>query len=214
MGNSIYLGGGIKSAFCGGNVKEIYQGTNKLFPSGGEVIDINYVQIGNLLWQSENLDLKLDTIDIGAIREYNVPCAWYYKNDEQTYGKDGLKYGLLYNWYCIAEIENSGKLPSGWRVPTEQDYQELFATIGGQQYSYQKLAGSWARGSDQYGFNAPPSGARWAGNFGRMGISFYGQCKTEYDSNSGKRMWIDIGSSGFDKAEKKYGQSIRLCKDA
>lgn len=36
MGNSIYLGGGIKSAFCGGNVKEIYQGTNKLFPSGGE----------------------------------------------------------------------------------------------------------------------------------------------------------------------------------
>jgi len=31
MANSIYLGGGIKSAFCGGNVKEIWQGTNKLW---------------------------------------------------------------------------------------------------------------------------------------------------------------------------------------
>lgn len=45
MGNSIYLGGGIKSAFCGGNVKEIWQGTNKLFPSGGSADISNYLYL-------------------------------------------------------------------------------------------------------------------------------------------------------------------------
>lgn len=63
MANSIYLGGGIKSAFCGGNVKEIWQGTNKLFPSGGDFKFLSY-------FNNFNLETKEDTPLIGE--KYNL----------------------------------------------------------------------------------------------------------------------------------------------
>lgn len=70
MGNSIYLGGGIKSAFCGGNVKEIWQGTDKLFPSGGD-----FVYLTNF----ENYDGQtgIDTPIIGSPKNFGLSNYHY-----------------------------------------------------------------------------------------------------------------------------------------
>lgn len=172
------------------------------------------VKIGKQKWLAENLDLKLNGIDIGIAGEPLTPAAWYYNNNESYYGENGLKYGLLYNWYAIGVISNSGLLPNGWRVPDINDFNNLFNEIGGANQAYNKLAGAWAAGGDIYGFNAPPSGARWNGNFGRQNMSFYMYCSTEYDTNNAGRMWIDPHISGFDNAIlKKYAQSLRLVKD-
>ena len=172
------------------------------------------VRIGNQYWLAENLDWKLPGIDIGINSEPDTPAAWYYNNNEPTYGESGLKYGLLYNWYCISVIHNSSALPNGWRVPSIADYNDLFSVIGGSNKSYKELAGSWANGSDTYGFNAPPSGVRWNGNFGRINMSFYSQASdSTTPSADPSRMWIDVGNSGFDTCAKRYAQSIRLVKD-
>ena len=46
-------------------------------------------------WLAENLDFKFCTIGGNDIP--SSPNAWYYNNDETTYGWNGYKCGLLYN---------------------------------------------------------------------------------------------------------------------
>lgn len=74
MGNSIYLGGGIKSAFCGGNVKEIWQGTDKLFPS----------IIGNLPFVLDASKFDLTTLkqgDVQFLSHRGSDCWWGIDNN-------------------------------------------------------------------------------------------------------------------------------------
>ena len=55
------------------------------------------VQIGNQLWLAENLDWRWEGLTVGGQWQRETPGAWYYNNDEATYGVNGNKYGLLYN---------------------------------------------------------------------------------------------------------------------
>ena len=72
------------------------------------------------VWMAENLDFKFSGVDIGPSDSPSSPSAWYYNNDEATYGIDGTrKCGLLYNWHAVKHLnDHRSTLCPGWHVPT------------------------------------------------------------------------------------------------
>ena len=130
------------------------------------------VKIGNQIWMAENLDYKWTGLSIGPSGAPSTQAAWYYNNDESTYGVNGYKCGLLYNRYALQYLENnkSTLLPDGWHVPSRYDWDELVTFVGGYATAGKKLkavdnsitAGfpSGWNGTDEYGFGAIPTGYR------------------------------------------------------
>jgi uncharacterized protein (TIGR02145 family) len=130
-----------------------------------------YVQIGNQLWLAENLDYKFDGCGIGGSETPSTPHAWYYNNDEATYGIDGTyKCGLLYNWYAVDYLEQNKAtlLPTGWHVATKDEWDTLIAFAGGTSLAGTKLkatnnsiTSNWPanwNGTDDYGLKILPAG--------------------------------------------------------
>lgn len=91
------------------------------------------ITIGNQVWLAENLDMKFDGLDVGSTEPPSIEelRANYYNNDEETYGAEGNKYGLLYNYPAVKYInDNRSTLIPGWHVPTEEEFFTLFRYIG------------------------------------------------------------------------------------
>jgi uncharacterized protein (TIGR02145 family) len=178
-----------------------------------------YVQIGNQLWMAENLDWKLDGIGIGGTSVETTPHAWYYDNDETTYGINGNKYGLLYNAFSLNLIQNN--LPSGWRVPNRQDLSNLL-TI-----PKDDLADSSWFGNDSTGFSAVPSermgtAREQSGNLVIDFVfvefnAFLMWSNTTSGSIGGRTLYYHIYLDSFNFIENDnydaYGMSVRLVKD-
>ena len=101
-------------------------------PSGNEYAT---VKIGQQWWMQENLNTSHfrngDTIphlkkavDWQNSRTTSHPGWCFYDNNPQY----GNKYGKLYNWHVVADAR--GVCPEGWRVPLEEDWQELMVFVG------------------------------------------------------------------------------------
>jgi uncharacterized protein (TIGR02145 family) len=99
------------------------------------------VVIGNQVWLAENLKTTRfndeTAIPVVTDREqfiytFSPACTWY-NNDKDSYHS---QYGALYNWYAV----NTGKLcPQGWHVPTDAEWSELTAYLGGKTIAGGKL---------------------------------------------------------------------------
>jgi len=98
------------------------------------------VQIGTQLWFAENL--KTNSYNDGTpIPHITANSEWsilksgaytYYENNKENFET----YGNLYNWYAV----NTGNLcPTGWRVPSEKDWNELSDYLGGDDIAAGKL---------------------------------------------------------------------------
>jgi len=157
------------------------------------------VKIGNQLWTTENLDWKWDGLDLGYTTPINssTPNAQYYNNDESTYGWDGYRCGLLYNYSAKEAMKNM--LPSGWRIPSIADINTLKNFINSPDDGYLLSADAqWAPawiGENLYGFNLKPFGAKaewngWTGIFcnitdaGNLHLSEFGYCFQRYIGGS------------------------------
>ena len=186
------------------------------------------VKIGNQLWMAENLDYKWTGLDIGSSGDPSTQSAWYYNNDEATYGIDGTyKCGLLYNWYAAKYLDDNKAtlLPDGWHVPTMQEFDTLAVAVGGASIAGTKLkAGdnsitsnwpsSW-NGTNEYGFNGLPAGDRLEASFDDIGTYCNFWSNYEYSNTHGYNYYITNSSSlqeGY--AVKSYAISIRLVKDS
>ena len=156
--------------------KLLSNGAGKMFgfpdpeppPQGVEIGGRFYktVTIGNQEWLAENLDYKFCNIG-GPIG--STANAWYYDDDETTYGIDGLKKcGLLYNWVAVKYLEDNKNtlLPEGWRVPTYDDLYNFYSITN---YNAKKLKAknnsileNWPsnwNGTDEFGFCMLPTGS-------------------------------------------------------
>lgn len=149
----------------------------------GSVTDIDgntykTITIGTQEWMLENL--KTTTFNDGTpITEWTFGNDWYNGNNQVPYYQwaetsdlnnlypDPLPfdfYGALYNEFAMA----SGKLaPTGWRIPTEQDFLDLESYIAsngqaGNEGNALKSTYGWSpsssNGVDTYGFNGLPNG--------------------------------------------------------
>ena len=124
------------------------------------------VTIGNQQWMAENLDYKFSGCAIGEGISASEPRANYYQNNEATYGDNGNRYGLLYNWIAVNYLETHKDelLPSGWHVPSKTEWDTLIAEVGGASVAGTKLKSTtgWSSGNGDgtYGFDAYPAGQR------------------------------------------------------
>jgi uncharacterized protein (TIGR02145 family) len=179
------------------------------------------VTIGGATWLAENLDYKFSGCGIGGSGTPSTPNAWYYNNDEATYGIDGTrKCGLLYNWYAVKLLnDNRNELIPGWHVSTNDEWTALANAVGGTGVAGTRLKAadvSWATswgGTDDYGFGVLPAG-RYSDSFGYVGSYAYFWTITESGSYAYHR-YFDTGATVGQNALSKYvGSSVRLVKDS
>lgn len=177
------------------------------------------VTIGSQTWLAENLDFKFSGCNIGGSELPSTPNVWYYKNDEATYGWEGKKYGLLYNWYAVKLLnDNKSTLIPGWHVPSTTEWDALANAVGGASTAGTVLKSTteWASGAgtDDYGFTAFPSGG-YNGSFYVTGT--YARFWTPVE-DSGKYAFSRDFSEGasliLNNGDKHDGYSIRLVKDS
>ena len=156
-----------------------------------EVIDaerneFRKVQIGNQLWTASNfnatqfqngddiLEAKSETQWREA--ERNMKAVWCRKDFSNSVKNKNEK---LYNWY--AATDKRGLAPNGWRLPTQDDFIELFKFLGAPPLEYKevfvfydigkklKSRHGWydfnengiilsGNGSNESGFNGTPNG--------------------------------------------------------
>ena len=156
-----------------------HHGINSLPVMGGNTVrigdrDYPVVQVGTQLWLAENLDLKWPSLLIGIDGETQEAAAWYYANDEATYGANGLRAGLLYNGICLYDIVNYNLLPEGWHVPSVDEWKVLLDHYGGADIAAPPLKSAdyesqqWG-GTNVSGFNVIPAGYRQNSQFNEFG---------------------------------------------
>lgn len=187
---------------------------------GGRVYPV--VKIGNQLWITENLDYKFSGVDIAPSDSPETPAAWYYDNDEATYGVNGNKYGLLYNWHAVKHLEDNKEtlLPEGWHVPSSAEFDALATAVGGASVAGTALKSNsgWNSGSgtDDFGFSVFPAGHRSFDSFDKVGSSASFWTATEDSSSIAYYRYFYTGASmdsyGNNKTYSAY--SVRLVKDA
>ena len=179
------------------------------------------VTIGGHTWLAENLDFKFSGCNIGGSGSPTTPNAWYYRNDEATYGWKGSKYGLLYNWYAVNLLNiNRHTLIPGWHVPSTAEWDELANAVGGASTAGTVLKSTiyWSTGAgtDVYGFTGLPAGRYFDGSFDFSGIRcYFWTSDVESQSNStAYRRYLDKDTSMIsDFNQMNNGYSLRLVKD-
>jgi len=115
-----------------------------------------YVKIGNQKWMNRNLNIVVfrngDTIPEAKSEEewkdalINKKPAWcYYRIYGNHYKWDiyhlksekKLTNGKLYNWYAVNDPR--GLAPTGWHIPSENEWSELIEFLGGRYKAGNKL---------------------------------------------------------------------------
>lgn len=185
------------------------------------------VNIGGVEWLAENLDFKFSGCEIGPSGSPSTPAAWYYNNDEATYGIDGTrKCGLLYNWHAVKLLnDNRDSLIPGWHVSTSAEWDALANAVGGTGVAGTRLKaidgavdGSWPtgwNGTDDYGFAAFPAGFRYSDSFNNLGSYAYFWPPDEYSSTLAYNRYFNTGASmNSNLNSKTYAYSVRLVKDS
>lgn len=186
------------------------------------------VTIGGATWLAENLDYKFSGCGIGGSGTPSTPNAWYYNNDEATYGIDGTrKCGLLYNWHAVKLLnDNRSELIPGWHVPKTAEWDALANAVGGTGVAGTRLKaldraadGNWPNGwngADEFGFAAFPAGYRYSGSFSSLGSRTNFWTATESSSTNAYSRNFDTGASMnsdyFSKTETAL--PVRLVKDS
>ena len=181
------------------------------------------VTIGGVTWTAENLDYKFSGCGIGGSGTPTTPNAWYYNNDEATYGIDGVrKCGLLYNGYAVKLLnDNRADLIPGWHVATSGEWDALANAVGGTGVAGTRLKAanvSWATswgGTDDYGFEILPAGF-YTGSFQGVGIETSFWTSTAYSNDILYiRQFAYHSDSMYDsRTYRKYVYPVRLVKDS
>ncbi|MDR2554882.1 MAG: fibrobacter succinogenes major paralogous domain-containing protein [Fibromonadaceae bacterium] len=155
------------------------------------------VVIGKQTWLAENLNYEMS----------GSKCY----NDSTVYCD---KYGRLYDWETAMKA-----CPSGWHLPSDVEWEDLAAEVGGEKTAgkYLKSVDGWlsykgkpGNGEDTYGFMALSGGlGRSDGYFGDIGVLGYWWSASEYNVNSayGGGMYFDddgVGGGSYRKGENLF----------
>ena len=158
------------------------------------------VKIGGQTWTAENMNVKTGT-------------SWCYDDDESNC----KKYGRLYAWSTAAKMV----CPSGWHLPSRQEWDNLTKAAGGEKTAGKKLKArsSWnnnGNGTDSFGFSALSGGFRTSDD-DFSGIGEYGYWWTTEENDSGDaygRLMYDVNGYLFEfNGNKSTGLSVRCVAD-
>ena len=157
------------------------------------------VTIGKQIWMAENLkttkysdgtDISLKT-DKSLWIALTSPAYCWYNNDKEA---NGNTYGALYNWYAV---DTKKLCPTGWHVPTDNEWTILKNELGGEVIAGSKLKETGTThwrvnegATNETGFTALPGGAR--------------NSKGEFIEIKDKGYWWSSTVSPFDDAWLSY----------
>jgi uncharacterized protein (TIGR02145 family) len=149
-----------------------------------------------------------------------TPGYCWYNNDPATYS---ATYGALYNWYTASQTNLA---PTGWRVATCADWNELIDFVGDSSDAGGKLkevgTAHWTSpnigATDSFNFSALPGGLRMAnggGDFSTINDDGNWWTSTSYNSGLAFNSNVTYSNSGIylSDNDKKSGFSIRCVKN-
>jgi uncharacterized protein (TIGR02145 family) len=198
-------------------------------------IDSNFyhaVTIGTQTWMSENLKTtKYNNGDIIGTTSSPRSSIAAESNPKYQWAYDGIEtnvaiYGRLYTWYAVTDDRNV--CPTGWHVPTDDEWTILTTYLGGENVAGGKLKETgtvhWfstdAETTNETGFTALPGGCRISNDSAFYGIWFdgYWWSSTSLVTGSVISSWdrdIANGSMKIQRAgwPKMSGLSVRCVKD-
>lgn len=178
------------------------------------------VKIGNQWWMAENLKVthyrngdNIPCLTDDDEWDYNKGAYCYYNNDTTYIGK----YGLLYNWFAVADSRNIA--PEGWHVPSDEEWQTLVDYLGGDTIAGGKMksTGTNEGVSNESGFSALPAGYRYNhGTFDGIGTNSYFWSSTESKEGDAWHRYLYYGNAIVyrdNSGWKQAGYSVRCVKD-
>jgi uncharacterized protein (TIGR02145 family) len=195
------------------------------------------VKIGNQWWMAENLKVThyrngeaIPNVTDDTQWSNLITGAWCnYNNDDAN----TTTYGRLYNWYAV----NDSRIiaPSGWHVPTDEEWKELEMYLG---MSQSEADNTGWRGTDEGAkmkesgtthWNSPNTGATnesgftaLPGGYRYYGGTFYSMCLyagfwSSTGSGSDSAWYRYLNYSGSDVYRSSYdkqdGFSVRCIRD-
>jgi len=199
--------------------------------------DYATVQIGEQCWFAEDLRTMSFSED-SAIPEVVQSSSWENTTSPARFEiprcvneteSDDFS-GMLYNGYCVRDVR--GLCPSGWSIPSDEDWQELEIELGmdpvvaaqssesgvgrGTDQGKQLKAGpdgllNW-NGDDIWGFNVVPGGTRSAnGNFLQAcnKANFWSSTLYNSDRNFERRFHSAYDGIGRQHSDLTEGWSVR-----
>ncbi|RUT79673.1 fibrobacter succinogenes major paralogous domain-containing protein [Ancylomarina longa] len=200
--------------------------------SYGSVTDIDgneykTIVIGDQTWMAENLRTTryrngeyipnvLDNEEWAALTN-GAYCTYNNTSSLDTIAT----YGLLYNWYAVADERKIA--PKGWRVPTINDWDILINQLGGDTIASYKMKEvgdlHWddlSESDNSSGFTALPGGFRYLANASEN-VGFYcvWWAMPEYNETSAGFLFLFCWDSTVSRGinYKKNGFSVRCIKE-
>jgi uncharacterized protein (TIGR02145 family) len=185
------------------------------------------VNIGSQTWMAENLKttkFKDGTTSIPNVTDntawdaLSTPAYCWYNNNEATYK---ASYGALYNWYAL----NTRNLcPTGWHVPTDDEWTGMITFLGGGSVAGGKLkepgTTHWLSpntgATNESGYTLLPGGYRNVlGTFINAGNYGYLWSSTEYANNYAWYRYIYYSASNVYSMNnwKNCAFSVRCLQD-
>ena len=191
-----------ESEYKGRSIKKCYDtGTpSARFTDPRDGQSYRTVKIGNQTWMAENLNYETDD-------------SYCYDNESANC----QKYGRLYTWNAAMEA-----CPSGWHLPSYDEWKPLFSTVGGENAAGTALKSTsdWnynGNGTDAYGFSALPVGYRDNnGYYGNVGYFAYFWSSTADDSGNAYYWFFSpvIGDVISNYNSKYCGFSVRCLRNS
>ncbi|NOZ76049.1 MAG: hypothetical protein GXO90_11875 [FCB group bacterium] len=211
----------IVSTSCEENKSNKYTNSDEITDIDGNIYKT--IKIGNQVWMAENLRVThfrngnlIPNVYNNTWMDITAGAYTKYNNDDNIIAT----YGLLYNWFAIADSRNLA--PVGWHIPSDEEWQELIDFLGGSGISGGKLKESdtthWDNpnigATNESGFTALPGG-RCDGDFYFLNSHGYFWAATDFDSVSA---WVRILEHSSAKVYrfsyvKQTGLSVRCIKD-
>ncbi len=190
------------------------------------------VKIGDQTWMAENLNYA-DSINTPSLLER----SWCYDDKAENCAVAGRLYtwaaaidsvklatdadnpqdcGFHKTWNCTLPAKVQGICPDGWHLPTQVEWNTLFAEVGGELGAGKilKAQTGW-NGTDSVGFSALPAGGRDnGGQFGADGNFAYFWCSNSAGSFYASYMSLDYTEyAGLEPGLKDTAFSVRCLKD-
>ena len=182
------------------------------------------VQIGDQCWFAMNLrtttylngDAIPQNLSDGDWSSTTSGAMAIYNNDLIA----EMAFGVLYNWYAVDDAR--GLCPSGWHVPTDEEWTLMTTFLGGEAAAgdQMKTTHSWSNGgngTNSSGFAGLPGGGRdpWNGGFNNVGNDGYWWSSSPNGADAWSRLLYYGGGSVYRyNGNSRFGFSVRCVRDA
>jgi uncharacterized protein (TIGR02145 family) len=185
------------------------------------------IKIGNQLWMKENLKVSKyrngEAIPTGLV---NSEWANTNKGAYAIYNNENANnniYGKLYNWYAVSDTR--GLCPSGWHVPSDNEWTILTNYLGGESIAGDKLKSTgttmWSSpnsvANNVSSFYALPGGCRnFYASFNSISTNAFFWSATEdvkYNYAWYLGLKSNFGDVNRDLSSKSFGASVRCLRD-